>query len=132
MKFGGFHSERPHDCFIIPEGMFQSLHNSTLRYIDMSSIGINRIYGNWPLPYLKNLKLNDNPNFVHESFGIFHPVFFPRLTQLNTQNTSMDGIDFKRLIINMRGSQIKQWQLDRNIMQQTYQGYMIICLKVFL
>ena len=57
----------------------------------MSSIGINRIYGNWPLPYLKNLKLNDNPNFVHESFGIFHPVFFPRLTQLNTQNTSMDG-----------------------------------------
>ena len=111
-----------YDCSIINQGMFDILQNNSLHFIDMSSIGIDRISGKCRLHYLEKLELSNSPYLKRVSMFIFHWDFFPRLKHISLQITSMVMDGFERLSQQMRGIPLNTWEIDRNNIKEIYPG----------
>ena len=99
--------------------MFQNLMNISVRYIDLSSIGLSRIESILPR-HLETLKLSDNPEFHHKSLQLFYLHNIPNLKHLYVQNISLTSSWLANLESKMINTHLKTLMLDRNIITEIY------------
>ena len=110
-------------CNNLPNNMFQTIENTSIKYLDMSGVGFSVAPGKRNLKYLETLKLNHNNFFDNGMPSIFKfggISEMPNLMHLYLHNVSLNNNAFNRLMLHMKRSKLKTLEVDQNLITEIY------------